>query len=555
MRNIIINNGTTGATGDNGSDGLGVDDVRTSLIDNPNIQALYKNKLSDVAAVTFQRSTEALFTNRYGETSFIPASSIGNLTPWSEEYEGKWLKLAGSATWTGVAGLTDPIGGSNAETITANSIITIGDSFMGSPNTSISSSKFMTVSFYLREITGTLNKVGIIVDGVTVETVQTISSSWERYTFQVAALVNNIVSISVDCASGVTFGLFGVQVQDGSNATNYIKTSASGAASSYTGTSIRSNENGYLIERSAQNFISNSEDLTRWTRTGGTVDTIQTSTDFLGGLNKNIRVTYPLGSSTTVTFKQSVTAGWNIDQTASFYAYLVAGSISSITVKVNGGAAVAMPQISTTGYTRLSTELTSGGGTQEVEISITSSALNAVLDIMGFQLESGDLSSYVRTGNASYTRSPDLLFIDSAGAYAKPSDPWSIYFDVSGVATGSSEKYIFNAYTATASDQFYAYFVNSDLVVKNGTHTTTFPNVATNGGHCLTFNGSVLTLYINKVLIATDTVTGASNYNAPQIFAGSNLAGSKGLTAYIQTLLFYDVELTLNDVKYLTGAN
>ena len=235
--------------------------------------------------------------------------------------------------------------------------------------------------------------------------------------------------------------------------------------------------------------------------------------------------------------------------TVSFWAYLTAGSISSGTVSLNSGTSAAIPDISTTGFTRISAEVTSGTAATGLTFTYTSNTGDAILAVVGFQAEQGTLSSYIRTGTSVQSRSADLVSVPYTIPLA--SQTWSMTWDYVGTGTATGETTVFNNGLASTSE-FKAYYTGTSLFVDMGSTTIEIPAATTVPSIGVTYDGTTLKTYFNGFLTQSDVVAGTTALGTVLYIGNDN--GTNALNAQLLNFKVWDATLTLDEIKHMARS-
>jgi hypothetical protein len=357
--------------------------------------------------LTFTRSSNATFINSQGYVQFANANLMTYSNP--RQTGAAWL-TSGTVTW-GSSTLTDPTGGSAAQSITFGT--TTGAVFNTS-GTTVASGITHTFSVWMRSATGTTDvRIGDANVGV-VATV-TLTTTWQRFSCQYTTSGTNDggAIYSQTGTPSAEFYVWGAQVQPGSIVGELIQTSGTINTNTprfdYNPTAL--SPRGLLIEGSATNYALYSGALygPGWnpggtptiTPTGGAVapDGVSTSTRFVfppvAGGNPSrtyFSTTYPAG-----TYPYTVSV-WMKSNTAQNYNISILGNtttnntVTPVWQRFQVTATAAAPLY---GYIYISNESL----TDTTDISM-----------WGVQLEAGTgASSYIPTVASTGTRDQDSV--------------------------------------------------------------------------------------------------------------------------------------------------
>lgn len=544
-----VGNRRSGAPGADGVNGSGVADIRESIVGNPILDLFYNNKLSKVGAVTWDRSGEAVITDRYGVDQWVSGDDITNdmtqsndFTMWSDPFN----------RWTRVGSTTDPLGGGTATEISLDETLTADQAFVGTVERSVSgltAGKVYTVSFDFKLLSGSISEIQITAGGVYFDVTKTVTTSYQRLTVTFFSAVSSLLfSIHPVGTSGSTFALYEVMYEIGSTAHAPINTTVIPVTISGTDIDYRASDNGYLFEGMKGNLVVNSEDLlqTNWALSSGA---IEEGTDTYGQIGKNIVVN--INSLPTATLKSTGAFTNNTLYTLSFDASIVSGSVNA-SASINGSAPVDFGILPTGEIKRLSFQIISGTGASELEFSITSSNLSGRLLLTSIQVEVGSLSSYIRNAASSNSRPLDLVTVPYNGNVPNINAAWTLFFNSRLIPVNSDIKYILTN-GETGANELSLFFESTDLKLKTGNTTHALSN-ATSSEIAIVYDGVNIVFYINSVLMLTIPFVINIDNSASTMFFGAGSGGLNALFGFLLTLKFFDESLTIEEIKYLSGV-
>ena len=549
---VTVSRGKIGATGVNAENGYIPADIRYSKVANPVLDCLYNNNLSRVGEVSFTRGGEAIILDRYGNWQFESDLDRTNHVIWSEDFTltaGKWANTYSLLTST-TSGLTDPLGGSNAYTCLLASTTTIAQTAgntaieADSGITNMVSTLFYSVSFWIKVVSGTFTGARVTFGSTDHEMDWTPSGSWVQVTATLAVGGGTqIFGITPYGTSGSEFGLYGVQVSEGSVLGSYIVTTGAEVTVSAEGDGRRANENGYLIESASTNLITQSEDLseTGWAVSGAALSAYSSANPF-GAINQNTLLTFSTSSTATVTKTATFTNGTSYS--VSLFFKLISGNITTITAALGAGSAVNFATITST-WARVDVECVAGAS-NDLVLTIISPEKNGLLAIAGIQVEEGSLSSYMRTSNATFSRPVDILTVPYN--LGRPDEPWTIFFKTHGVSDGLN-KYIFNN-GLTGSNAFSCYYSTDTLYLNIGGTISNFSSTK-NNEVCLSYDGTTIKQYLNGTYVTSATNTDTVSTIGSILTIGSD--GTNALDAQLSGLRIYDFQLTDKEIAYISG--
>jgi hypothetical protein len=376
---------------------------------------------------TFSRSSTATLINSQGYLQFANANLMTYSNP--RQTGTAWL-ASGTVTW-GSSTLTDPTGGSAAQSITFG---TTGSAIFNTSGTTVVSGITHTFSVWMRSATGTTNvRIGDANVGV-VATV-TLTTTWQRFSCQYTTSGTNDggAIYSQTGTPSAEFYVWGAQVQPGSIVGELIQTSGTINTNAprfdYDPTTLA--PRGLLLEGSATNLTTRSDDFnttvndgTQWSTSGYTSGTLSTTLpDGTTGNARRISIASGSGSFRS----QTITVTANTAYTWSFWARNNGGSQARYRVwNVTAGSSIVDYTLSGNNYVssigganntsstwvRVSVPFTTPAGCTGVYVYPCSSDSGTVdLLVWGAQLEagSGGASSYIPTGTSQVQRATDTM--------------------------------------------------------------------------------------------------------------------------------------------------
>lgn len=543
---LTIYKGRSGADGLDGIDGLGPTDVNQRLLDNPIFHCLEPNVFTKISPITWTRNQLAFYTDRYNVKKWSEPESYTNYVDYSEDFS-QWNDPVNK--WSIIGSISDPLGGNNATEI--NLDVDTRSAF-ASPvvernENGWASGSYVAISFWIKRISGVIDTLDVTT-GSTKYEIGTIPDDWERKSIKVSGSSGGfLLGINPRGDSGARIGLFGVQITE-TILNDYARTLGTNKTVLNNFARIeRFNANGYLVENGTTNLIHYSNDLKLWTATSATLEEYQ-SPDIFGFTYSPIRISY--GSIPTVSFSTTTdTLTEGAEYTVSFYAYITGGSLTSITGILGGGAEVQFPQPSTVGFTRISAKLTAGPD-NTFELKATSEALTAQLHVQAFQIETGELTSYIDSGISGQSRDADIVDSDYDYNIPAPNLPWSFVFRKSGLVNDANKKFVFSN-GETGVNEFSLYFTNRLMTINNGGNTASY-DMFDAEKIAVTYDGATIKFY-NEQREVYSTALSSTSFLSAKMYIGSD--GTQDLfNAYLSKCMFYNVALSLNDIEFLLGA-
>ena len=364
-----------------------------------------------LANVTFSRAGNAMQFDANGYLTYAP----NNLLTYSNTFSNAaWS----NSNFTILTGISDPVGGTAATTLTATTTY----SYILQHATSPSGVTNFLNTIWMRRRTGTGN-VYFDTPGET-DTLLSLTSSWRQFALSgnLSGSGGNLYVVIKVQTSGDAIDVYAPT----SSAVTYETTTRAAdqvitGASAYYGPRFDYNPNtlaalGLLVEGSATNLGINSNTFSAWTASAVSVPTASAGTSPDGTNNAWLALAnaqfYPGSVTTTATAYtwsmfakagtgSSVKIGLYSGYNGSTFTLSGAGSVSA---NDSGfvGAIVALAN----GWYRITTTVTASAGTNYPTVTV--GAGGTVL-IYGAQLENAAFAtSYIPTGASSVTRAADM---------------------------------------------------------------------------------------------------------------------------------------------------
>ena len=541
--------GKKGATGETGLDGVGSEDVRVPLLDNPLFSGFHPNKLS-FAPVAWSREASASITDRYGGLAFVGGDTRSNLLSYSEDFS-QWSDVSNYWTITD-SSVNDPLGGVDGKTIRLDlATFPSGVNVMGIPYTV--GIGIYTFSFWIRSNVGVVDNVGIQFEtGGTVFTLSDpVTANWQRIsiTQNVFAPITDSFYINVYGAINVEFDIFGAQLSEDPQVIDYVKTTGSPIDEANPELRQRANQLGYLIEPEKDNISPYSEDLlgASWTVTNGNI-TAYSGADPKNTIGSNIQVNFD--SPNCILADTGAYTEGEI-YSVSFWLYNNVNIIDSVVVAVGGGAQVAIDEIPVDGFVRVFVSCVAGNA-NGLAITLTSGDLTAKAQVFGVQSELGDPSSYIATIDEAATRTPDLVTLDYQQHFPLPSGEWSFIFTHALEETTTNDRYLFHN-GLSGSDEFSARISGDTTYIVNGDTESSFAK--SNGNFEFVFDGSDLKLYSDSILVSESAVVNPCLIAGATMYLFSDELQTNQLASFVADVYFFDKALTVDEIRYLRGTD
>jgi hypothetical protein len=414
---------------------------------------LHDNATGATSLVTFSRSAASSPGTYVGSDGLIKEAAV-NLQLYSEEFD-QWT----NSNTTDLANQVDaPDGKQTADEITASAAN--GTIVRGVTTTAIS----YTFSVYLKRKTGT-GDIDISVDGSTWVT-QSVTGDWQRFSVTqtgVAGTSNTGIRI---VTSGDEVYAWGAQIEEGTVATPYIRTTSQAlAAPRFDHDPVTGESLGLLVEEARSNLVTYSEDFTdaSWFKTGATVtanaatspDGSSSATKLVLSPSSGVHYTYidvgtPSGTKSFSVFVKA--AGYNFasicagsDYLTDYYTVVIDLSDGSQTAVYSAGTHTKNVTVeSFEDYYRVTI---SGDGEKFYVVGASDTATyvpgsygyksfapngtDGIL-IYGAQLEAGAFpTSYIPTAGTSLSRAADVAAVQDADFATTNLLAYSESFDIS----------------------------------------------------------------------------------------------------------------------------
>lgn len=538
--------GDKGTPGIDGINGLGPADVNAFDLEDPILDSLQPNKLSKNAFVTFERDQLATYVDRYGNDVWSDPTTATNYVDYSDDFT-QWTDP--SNEWTRIGSTTDPFGGNEATEINLDvdtDLSAFANPIIQRNENGWSTGKYIVISFYAKRISGTITGLDITT-GSDKYDLNGISDDWERKFVKVAATgAGFLLGVNPRGKTGARFAVFRVQIED-TILTDGLKTVGSPVTVNFENLVSRRSDKGYLIEESKTNLIHNSNDLKFWSATNTEILNY-TGADPFGFSNSPILITFPsLPDIELTTATDTLTNA--VEYNVSFWVWVGGGSLNTLTFALGDGIPTAAPQPSVEKLTRVSIKVTAGTG-NTITIRANSDPLTAQLYISNIQIETGEVSSYIEASLVGQSRLPDNVDMGYLYSVPKPSLPWSFIFGKNGILDDNSEKTIFSNGEAGANE-FSLVYQDRLLILKSGVNTSSF-DLFDYEKSALVYDGTDLKFYGEKTLLNTDTV-GSTTFIGTNFYLGYN-GTDKYFNGSLFTTMFYNVELSANEIIYLLGV-
>jgi len=542
--------GDKGSAGVDGIDGLGPADIDAEAVNNQQLAVLFNNRTSQSAFVTGGRDSSAAYTDRYGRLTWARNPTITNFIEYSTDFT-QWNQAF--LAWTRIGATTDPFGGSDATEINLD-VDTDGGTqgvLFGSLGAGISGGDPLTVSFYIKVISGTVSALDF---GITPEASALVrvtlapTDEWKRIVYPTCATPASLFELNINPRgkAGARIAIYAAQLENGPTAYDIIPTNGSPATVTFNDYQIRESNIGSLLEGQKTNLVVDSNNLNEWAKTNCTI-TQYNAPDAFGHSAQNVRIVYGSLAQCSVEGDTDPLIMGN-EYNVSFYAYLTAGSLQNFSVELGGGAPVVLAIPPVTGFQRFSVKATAGAD-DKIKFTLNSPSLTAQLVISNIQVETGDLTSYIFSCGGSAIRLADEFNFDYAYNFPAPNLPFTLSFKIFEMPNGSTKKYVFSNGLAT-TDEFSLYYEDEFLVMNNGGNLASVDMINYNQVG-LVYDGADLKFYAERVLIDTVALSSTSTI-ATTCYIGYN--GTDGhINAYLSNVLALNTALTHNNMLYLQG--
>lgn len=551
---VVINQvGKKGPAGRDGTDGLGVSDIRKSLIASPIFNLFRANNIDP--NISWTRDSEAAFVDRYGDNIKVSGDDVVHLLANSDDYRqsaGLTFPWVNNSLWTldEDRNQSDPLGGTDASEITFTS--TTGQTFGFMGNMLASTGLIFRVSIYIKVISGTVNKVSFRNGsaGDTVDFPQTPSADWQRISLVYTGVPSAEARFLLDAPSGCTVQVFRANITEGTKLHDPLLVGDNRPVTVPTNAPVfRENEKGYLIEGEKTNLCPNSQEITDWSINGGAIVSQNPNPDPYGDINTNTLVTFAGSSSISIT--QTLTLVEGDTYSVSFFAASASGSVESLSVQLGGGQAQTVEV--TNGYVRQSLQMVAGS-VNSIIFNATAGTSGTSFILTGVQVETGQLSSYIATSDVTEVRQADNVSI-SGSTFPALNQPYTIqcsWRDV--VFVDADTSYAFNGSDNGVAIIFQQSNGVNQVVFRPATGSDAeVDSVDSSGELIITFDGVNSSLYYNGLFSTAGTNTTIPSQPDTTVYIGARTASQDDpLNASLKCLRAWDFALTADEVKYIS---
>lgn len=553
MTTVINSIGQKGVAGRDGTNGLGVSDVRESLIASPSFNLFRANKIDP--SITWTRASEAAFVDRYGDNIKVSGDDVVHLLANSDDYRtgaGLTFPWVNNSLWTldEDRNQSDPLGGTDASEITFTS--TTGQTFGFMGNMLASTGLIFRVSIYVKVISGTLNKISFRNGsaGDIVDFPQTPSADWQRFNVVYTGVPSAEARFLFDAPSGCTVQVFRANITEGTKLHDPELIGDNRPVTIPVTTPVyRENQFGYLFEGEKTNLCPNSQEISDWFLNGGPVVSQNPDPDPYGDINTNTLITFAGSSSISITQTVVLTEGETYS--VSFFAAASTGDVESLSVQLGGGAAQTV-QV-TNGYIRQSLQMVAGSQ-DAIAFNATAGTSGTAFILTGVQVESEQLSSYIATSDVTETRSADAVSFDGS-LFPALNQPYTLQLCWRNVTYSESDDSVAVSGLVNGFQiRFEIVDGENQIIYRPATFSGTgVTGVQSSGEIIVTFDGQNSKIYIDG-LYSRDGV----NDTIPQqpetiVYLGSgNASQAQPLNASIKCFKMWSFEMTENEVKYIS---
>lgn len=541
MTVIVKHTGKKGDAGRDGWQGVGVSDVRASLIESPILNLFRANALSD--AITWTRNDEGSYTDRYGINRFVAGDSITYVVRSSNDFTDavEWEDLDNNWSVTQDRNQTDPFGTTLASEITLTNTTSSTWGMLGKMS-GVATGNLYRLSFYLKVISGTITSMSVQFGNLGADTYTingTPDNTWQRFSVVVATAATGSSFRLFLRTTGAVINLTQVNVTEGFMLHAPVTTTPADTFPVVVPTVEpvdRQNQNGYLIEGQKTNLCKYSQNMNQWNTTGVPTISEYSEADPYGELNTPTLVSF--AGSQTITLSQDVALTQGQSYSVSFFARAVSGEVESLTISLGGGVTTTVDV--TTDWTRQVYEVVAGAQ-DFITFTATAGGSGVSFVLTGVQVETGQASSYIPTGEAAQTRNADLVSFAGANLPALNSD-WTLQVAWRDVVRVGDAQLI----NCTGLDVE----LNASGLTVNG---VTLPSaIEASGEAILVYASGTLTAYYNATQDATGAIATASSAPATVYVGATDATGSVPLNGFVKCLRMWPFAMTESEVKYIS---
>lgn len=548
-RKLTVFEGRRGVKGTDGSDGLGSENIRAGIINNPLSSILRdKNEAQTLnGALSISRSSEAAFSDRYGLVSSPAFLTNTNLFTYSFDFT-QWthtnLTLESSSE-------LDPFGGNTATRFSCPNTSAKGIQL----TTTIEKEKYYTISFWIKSTVGSVDSVGVFGNfGFSRDIQESVTADYKRIESYFAGADVTELGIQIFADVGTEFVITGAMVQEGTNATEYIKTNGSQETVKSVGSLLRNNEKGFLIEGQGQNLLTYTENfISGWSISGGTISEYS-GVDPFGNTNKNTNIKSLGSENTDLTNAAAISYQSGQEYTVSFYGVILSGSVSSVLVSIGGGDFQPFSTLPTTGFERKSIQVVAGDQNNDLVFRIVSSISNADVVITGVQAEvGGRLTSYIRSSGSPSLRSADIISTETNNNIPSPSQDFGFLCNINTYDVKDDLFFIFDN-NKIGVDNFSCWIDSENVYIRNAIEIISF-EWASGEKLAITNDSGVFTVYNNGMPVSSSSFAGSLVSESESYNYFSDVNGNNNFYGYVSSVEWFLGSINNDEIKYLHGSS
>lgn len=558
--------GKTGDAGKDGINGTDITNVGLSKLQNPLCELFTESKVANLlkGSLSITRSGDAFYLDRYGKGHWILDSTLWNYT--TRSHNSNFWQDQNFSYSVRSGNILDPDGGNLGNRLQFGEDTTVlDDRIIGIPLATVPTGKSLTVQFWAAT-PNTVQSIDVSLgDGASTfvesRTVNTgdLGSNWTFFeaTFSSLAVSPSVVYVNPRCITGTFFDLVFVGVADSNSSVPRIDTDGAIASINNPSNETRLN-NGIMIEDAATNQCLDSQDLLgdSWSVVAGDISITKPTVDTpYGARQDNVMITSNGLDDITLRMTNALLTDATA-YTVSFYAQQLSGNAQDITVNVGGGSDVSVNELpNPTGFNRVFAEVTSSSGGY-LDINILSPANAFQLVIWGVQVETGKISSYMRTGDTETLRAGERLSLTYDSNLPDISEGLTVFWcqsDIPAFETGINRTVFTNV--QAGADLFNAYYsdTNDDLIINHGTMNLTVANARQAEEITLTYDGTDLICYLDAVNSGATNTGTPSNFVATELVVCSDDTDGQ-INGKIAKFKVLDSALNQDEVIYNSGV-
>lgn len=568
-KSVIVSDQVAGEKGPNGADGVGIEVIQRSKVQNPLIAIFGNNKIADPPVLQqIERDTFWIERDRYGGY-FINQPSTLYACLLSSNGSAFWLDPSDAVDIVGT--VQGPFGQNNATRFTlkkdSSSVSAVLNPTANYPPGIVDDNRPFFMAVWIRSQSSNISRLEVAAPND--QNLGAVSNEWQRKTalvdYDTSGRPSTIIGINPQGGVGATFDLYITSFYYSYLPIDDDINTGSTDAVAFTNDDYRietSSDEGWPVEGNSVNRVQSAVDFKKWSIVNGSFSAMDTlpnglnvATAYSGEAPLN-RISATASSNITISGNCfNLSAGQTY--VVSFYAKLVSGSFSQAQARTGGGSYASLDttvsSIDASGFKRFAIATTAGSG-DTVDIRFTNPLGGFVIDVWGVQVQLDYLSGLAISGAglANLEHKLPVLPSNITGVISRdylppPSGDWTILIESLDLISAMP----IDRYIVSNGSDFDVYVNGNALIVNCGTISASvslldFNNLA------IVHSGGTITIYQKNVVIETASGTPSSVVPDSAYIGNKNGAGWFG--GYIKGLSIYDAAFSQNELKLQFGA-